>query len=227
MRKIVSSAIVLAALFPTLSTASGLGLYVPYSLGVKYDGTSTATILGNDVDADYDGTLKNGGGVGLAYDTNLGEDALYNYRIGLEFITPVDDRISDDFESSNISIIQTFGFGVFRTDLLRIWIGPRINLAYEWSDRAGVSTNGFEFGIAPAAGINVNINRALSLGFDLDYKFAAQAGASTYNNIDTVYAETRTGPTARFSVFWRFGESSSTAAKSVETQQALAPEEGI
>ena len=216
MKKFITSSALAVLVLPGLLNASGLGLYVPVSLGIDYSGTRTITsITGSDFDVDYDGTLGTNLGLGIAYDTNLGADSLFNYRLGVEYTSiDYDKRYVPD--GTNISLINTMGFGVFRNETIRVWIGPRLNVAYEWSDGdAGVlgtsSTSGVEVGIAPAAGINVNLGSAFTLAFDLDYKFAVQVGSTSYSNsisntVDSVYYEGRSGPTARFSLFWRFGE---------------------
>ena len=198
---------------PMALQASGMGIYVPYSFGDK----SSLTDDGNDFDVEYKGTA----GFGLLYDSNLGKDTLYNYRLGLEYLTPSTHKTSNDYgdfecqsecDFSRFNIVNTFGFGVFRTEMLRIWIGPRLNIAYMWdSGPHGYQEAAFEFGIAPAAGINVNIGPVVSLGFDLDYRFASIFGGYTGDDgfggtDDGSYSGGTTGVTARFSLMFRFGE---------------------
>lgn len=181
------------ALATTLS-AGGIGLYVPYSIGQTYDASYSDS-------PDVSGTLKNKTGLGFIYDSNPNGRGIYNYRFLFEYTNPIDKNVNDEFSSNNYTMMHTFGFGIVRTKVVRLWVGPRINIGYESYDKNGYSKSGIEVGIAPAIGINFNIASILSFSLDVDYKFDKQFGAYSYNTIlgdaSGTYSESRNGITAR------------------------------
>ena len=171
---------------PLFLNASGLAIYTPMGLGDSHAVTHSPT---TGVEREYDVDYKSPLGLGLAYDGNLGEDTLSNTRFSLEYT----EREVDSFNNfgcsgnceagSRINMVTTFGFGVLRTEMVRLWLGPRFNLAYNWHalDADDYSTGGLEIGVAPAVGINVNIGSHLSLAADVDYRWAGEFGAWTSN----------------------------------------------
>ena len=207
-------ALALLLAMPMVASAAGMGLYIPVGLG--YSGSYTrdydnSLIPNQDIDFDY----KASAGFGLAFDTNIGEDSLFNYRLGLEVMNQEIDQVDGasctgdcDF-GTRFNMVHTFGFGVLCTQTVRLWVGPRINVAFE-SDTGenGYTRAGFEFGIAPAVGVNVNLGRVVSLSADLDYRIATTAGAwdSDFAIDGGSYSGVTTGATARFYVLFRFGE---------------------
>jgi len=199
---------------PMSLSAAGMGVYVPVSAGgsgsltLDYDSDAVAD---RDIDIDY----KAAAGLGMAYDSNIGRDRLFNYRLGLEVMKRELEKVdgsscSGDCDlGTRINIVHTFGFGLLRTQTVRLWVGPRINMAYEWdSGDNGYSRIGFEFGVAPALGVNVNLSSVISLAADLDYRFASTAGAwdSDLPLDGGSYSGKKRGATARFYLLFRFGE---------------------
>ncbi len=187
---------------PMMLQAGGMGLYIPYSISHEVDGTSSPD---DDLpDSDYDFTFKDKAGIGLAYVTNLGKDKMFAYQFGFEYTQPQGEYSS--ISADKIDLINTLEFGVLNTKVVKLWIGPRINIGYKWYESSGYKRTGLEFGIAPAAGININIGRFFALTFDVDYKFAAGFGSFS-GAYDGVYTEQVKGATARFGVYLKFGES--------------------
>lgn len=197
---------------PLFLNASGLAIYVPYGLGDSHAVTNSPT---NGIETEYDVDYKSNLGLGLAYDGNLGEDSLSNTRFSLEYTKREVDTFANFGCTGNceagqrINLVSTFGFGLLRTEVVRLWLGPRFNLAYNWHSRDtnDYSTGGLEVGIAPALGINVNIGSHLSLAADVDYRWAGEFGAWTDNiGGSGTYTSSIQGATARVYVFFRFGE---------------------
>lgn len=211
MKKTVASIAAAMILTPMILQAGGIGVYIPYSMGHKTTGTMYSTLGTSDYDLDE--TLKDKAGIGLAFTSNLGKEDMFAYTLGLEYTTPQYDNSSPSVLSDSatkIGIINTFGFGVYGNEIIKLWIGPRINLGYETYDSNGYSRAGMEIGIAPATGINVNLPGNVSITFDLDYKFAWQGGSaggqsSAIDSFDA-YTSSPTGMTARLGVMYRFGE---------------------
>ena len=188
---------------PMTASASGVGVYVPVSVTHS---SSVAYDYEDDVDTDY----KPSAGFGFAFDSNIGMDKPYSYRLGLEYlnaeIDSTDSPYKEDF--SRFNIVNTIGYGLLRTKAVRLWAGPRINIAWNWrTDKADDYTEAaFELGIAPALGVNINLGPAVSLGADLDYRFAYIVGAWENDLTDDSYDGGANGLTARFYILFRFGE---------------------
>ena len=236
MSKMKKLAFALLLAVPMVASAAGMGVYVPFSVGDTVSVTNTV----DNYDIDYDTTnnMKSAVGIGLVFDSNLGKDKLFNYRVGLEYQSQSVDTGSfesgpeyscnDSFcDYSRINLVQTFGFGVLRTQTVRLWVGPRINLAmnYQSTDYdTGYYTNtyseaSFEIGIAPAVGVNVNLGRLVTLAFDVDYRFAGIVGAwDDGENFSGTYSGGAKGATARFSVLFRFGETFQPASAQTQDQ---------
>ena len=206
MKTVYKKVFFLLFVVPMLLNAEGLGVYIPFSVytqsDVSVDVVDSVT-NGRDVKADYAPSL----GLGVMYDTNVGENKLMNYRVGLEYMKlDVDsvDGSSSDQSGSRIDLTGTIGFGVIRGENLRLWVGPRMNFA--WNDEVGgvKKTDGaYEIGIGVALGINVELSRDLVMGADIDYREAllwgdTGSGKSFHGDIE--------GATARLSLIYMFGE---------------------
>jgi hypothetical protein len=202
MKKIATTLLVASLSMPIVVQAGGIGLYIPYSVGQSIEQTySYDNLLVSDVTFKDD--VDNNFGIGFAYDSNLGKDKSFNYRLGLEYMPR---KINGSDEGVKYSVINTFGFSIFRADMVRVWAGPRINIGYDAYDKSGFSRNGMEIGIAPVVGVNVNFGDYFALSFDVDYKYSAVVGGFE-TVIDTgTYTGTETGATARLTAFYRFGE---------------------
>lgn len=199
MKKKLLSLVVMA-LAPMMLSAGGIGLYIPYTASGSVSGTYTPDSYSySDVDYDYD--LQSSSGIGISFCTNLGKESIFGYQFALEVVHPQAESSSESADLSQM--LHTFEFGVVNNEVVKFWVGPRINFGiYNFDGSNGYNNSGVQFGIAPAAGININFNEYLALAFDLDYKFAIQ---STVDD-DGTYDETRTGVTARFGVYLKFGE---------------------
>jgi len=207
-------------LLPMTAQASGIGLYVPMAAS-----TSSST-EDNDINYTEDLVYKPGYGIGLVYDSNVGKDDMYAYRLGLEYLKMDIDTINGntyngDEKFTRFNMVNTFEFGLVTTKSIRFWAGPRINIAYQsYSYQSGTYSfdqSNVEFGIAPALGTNFNLGSIVSLGFDVDYRFTGLSGAWTAKDSqislddDGSYSGTGKGLTARLYLLFRFGEGHSDA----------------
>ncbi len=204
MKKSILS-LVASIVTPMMLQAGGVGVYIPYSLGIKSTGTIHTSDEFINPSISTDDTLKNKSGIGIALATNLGKDSVFGYKVGFEYTNPEAD-VAGAVAADKYALIQTLEFGVVNTDVVKVWLGPRFDIGYETlDDGRGFSRSGMEFGIAPAVGINVNIGDSVAIAFDIDYNFAWQGGSVTHTNFDA-YDASITGPTARLGVFYRWGE---------------------
>ena len=217
MKNLLLSALVAA---PLASSAAGMGIYIPFNITEteKHDFDSTYN-SGKTTDT-YE--YKTSPGFGVAFDSNIGKDKLYNYRLGLEYRNATLDTINNHsytgtYTKSMFNIVNTFGFSVYRNETVRLWIGPRLNIQFETSEHSrssNYSNSSFGIGIAPTAGVNVSLGKVVALAFDVDYHVAGIAGSHEYTTTDyygtttkhDAYSGTNTGITARFYVLLKFGE---------------------
>jgi hypothetical protein len=103
--------------------ATGIGLY-----GTGGVGASTWTYEGEKMS-----TTDYFGGGGLIIDTAAAKDTLFNYRFtfGYEQYFLRDPETDTTGKPINrFSISNTFGFGLWRAQNVRFWLGPRVGLHY-------------------------------------------------------------------------------------------------
>lgn len=208
--KKIALGLVAGIVAPIVLQAGGVGVYVPYSFGMKKSGTyagkynDTTYVYNSDVT--YDDELKNKAGLGIALATNVNQESVFGYKVAFELTNPEPDN-SFKQAGDKYALIQTLEFGVVNSSAFKLWLGPRFDIAYETYDDGVVSMSGLEFGIAPALGINVGLGDSFALTFDVDYSFAWQGGSMTSPAFDA-YDASVTGPSARLGVMFRWDEES-------------------
>ena len=201
----------LMLLLPLSLQAVGFGVYVPLSFAEKSSEDYTSSYSSTYPD-DYstNTTYKESVGVGLVFDTNIHKNRLFNYRLGIELLPrEIKDRngtsCQKGCEGTKLNFVHTFGFALIKNEKLRLWAGPRINLAlthYNGGYEGGFNS---EFGIAPVIGANYAVNKNISLSFDLDYRITQSSGNSgSYGNeYYDEYSGEREGATARFYLIFK------------------------
>lgn len=68
-------------------------------------------------------------GGGLILDTCVSEDKLFNYRLNLGYNRLIQ---SHEIKMHQLTWVNTFGFGILRTELIRLWLGPQLGMGYEF-----------------------------------------------------------------------------------------------
>jgi hypothetical protein len=159
--------------------------------------------------------------VGVSYDTNLAADRLINYRINANFQF-VEQKLNQgsikvDIDGTGFSVNQLLGFGLVRTPMFRLFMGPTIHLGFAGFDDddkvAGVKVNYeellFTAGIGPELGINYHVGRNLTVSVSGHYRYGFQLQGfdnplGNSNNSDGVFVghEHRVGVT--MAVYFRF-----------------------
>jgi len=216
--KKVALSLLMAA--PIMANAAGMGLYVPFNL------TETEKVEYDYTYGTYEFDYRPSAGIGIAFDSNIGRDRLFNYRFGFEYSkTKTDDWWGQDIATltkEKFNFVNTFGFGLVRTRDVRLWVGPRINIQFQNSqgelrnsvEYASIEQSSFGIGLAAAAGVNVNLGRVVSLAADLDYHAVTVAGTEDYTYYNSFgyyvsnsedFTGTNKGVTARFYLLFRFG----------------------
>ena len=200
-----------AIIAPMMLQAGGIGVYIPYTASVSVSGTNYSSSSYGSSDYDYSHDLDSTTGLGIALYTNLGKESIFGYQFALEFTNPTyTTKYGYTHEDKKIEMLHTFEFGIVNTEVIKVWLGPRINVGFQSYDNNGYTRNGLEIGIAPAVGINVNLGEYFAIVFDVDYKFAGGFGSydstSNYSTSSGTYDESVKGITARAGVVLKFGE---------------------
>ncbi len=156
----------LIIIFSTSLYAAGLGIAFRYGTGsVNYDL--------------YEGNT-NHFGINFVFDSNVAKRSVFNYRLnaGVEFFEQDYDVTYDygylyyDTEyNEGIRIItdHTFGFGIVKSRVVRLWLGPNIRFGFVAADESGLCVGG---GLT-ALGLNFNFGPVFTLGLETGYQFYA------------------------------------------------------
>ena len=189
---------------PLTSSAAGIGIYMVNVM--------------NERELEGDQAFGYSPGMGLSFDTNLGKNKVFGYRLNFEYYRASGTDIPTyynyngvlrpnrevDVSKNVFSIVNNINFGMYRSEHLRIWLGVSIgiqNIDYTSDNKVSSDPNDLYYDenyynslnleIGPVVGLNYNINESTSLGVDLSYGVL---------NFGTTSAK------ARVYAFWRFGE---------------------
>jgi len=221
-------------LLPLLIQAAGIGFSIPLNITEKERISYSDYRLDS---ATY--TYKPSTGLGFVFDTNVGKDRDFSYRLNLEYsLAEIDSSsrlYSDSYSKHKYSIVNTFGFSLYHNRYIRLWVGPRINLQIE---HASSSTNirhynSYGIGFAAAAGLNIRLTSKMALGVDVDYHGLRMLGGESYRDYDgatigdttyyTVLTGSNKGTTARFYFLVKFGEQYEQNKASTHTPSIIDP----
>jgi hypothetical protein len=194
--------------------AIGLGIYGTASKG-EYAWTYHIDEYPNiDVDSDVSKY-----GLGFVMDTCLAKDNLFNYRLNIGFsrLKIDNENSAPDMKGNEYFFNNSFGFGVFRSEIVRIWLGPQVGFGwisgeYELQSGSTDTENDFWtmfYALGVAAGINFNIEDIITLGVDGGYRYSKHAGIGHMDSISsTSFGLSSTGKEffANFSIMFRIND---------------------
>ncbi len=216
----------LALLLPIFGHAAGMGISVPYNI-TENERISYSSYDLHQTTFEY----KPSTGLGFLFDTNIGKDKDFSYRLNLEYsladIESSSRPYSDSFSKHKYSIINTFGFSIYHSPYIRFWVGPRILIQYEHvSSNAEIRRqNSYGFGFGVATGLNIHLGPKVSLGADIDYHGLYMIGGESYHigNQDyySVTAGRNKGATARFFLMLRIGETYEQNSRKKQTESVI------
>jgi hypothetical protein len=119
---VLLAGVTLLATSPAL--ALGFGAYFEYARGIGQIDVGSFNL-------DRDSNVYAGG---FALDTNVSRDSLFNYRLnlGYEYTSRPDQLVPSllglGSSQNGVSLNNMFGFGVYRSEHMRAWLGPSIRL---------------------------------------------------------------------------------------------------
>lgn len=141
---------------------------------------------------------RNEFGVGFSLDTNLARDRLFNYRLDLGFHAV-------DWANPNVITAggtgngygfmwnNAFGFGVFRNEHFRLWLGPagRLNFDYYSNSFTSIAdVADLQLGVGPEIGFNMHLGRhftsTLSVAYNYKWGWYVFPNGSTFAGNTTV-----------------------------------------
>jgi hypothetical protein len=119
------------------------------------------------------------GQYGILFDTNMAKNTMFNYRLNLGVdlsqVNFTDSGTPVTMDIWKIMFNNTFGFGMMRSQMMRLWVGPQVGfgIGFERTMPTAsyyVSNNGFiemDFYAGFAVGLNIHLMDSLSLCGDL------------------------------------------------------------
>jgi hypothetical protein len=172
---------------PAFSFAAGLGVYGSFDLG-----QARVTDKGSDLFL-WELTLyerkfwmrQERTDFGLVVDTTIAKDSLFNYRLNIgagfgqvgvkktqrELYFGILDygnpsiRAKYVFRIFDIQMFHSFGFGIVRTPLFRLWVGPQFGYGYADGGYGEVY-----FKLGPIIGLNFHVSEVVTLFFDAGFR---------------------------------------------------------
>ena len=110
---------------------------------------------------------------GFVLDTNVSIDSIFNYRLqlGIGFGTlSIDGRnYNDDIDLIEYSMYHSFGFGIIRSEKVRVWLGPQVGFGYASGKYSYAYESNKEYrevfvSLGAILGFNIHITNGISLG---------------------------------------------------------------
>jgi hypothetical protein len=168
--------------FPGISLSSGIGFsYISGSGKGDWKTKKDNTSWGWTSKAD-----RSSSGLGIFWDTNIGENRFFNYRLGLE-----SRQVKYEIKNSNLkydldslALLNSFGFSLWRSEHHRIWFGPQIIIT---KLKGFVNTNPdwkidlLGLGIGPVLGLNLNLNSKIAFAATTSYILGDYSGDGNDN----------------------------------------------
>ncbi len=147
-------------------------------------------------------------GFGIVMDTAAGADKLFNYRfnLGYEKLTFKDD--TGDLKLDSYVLDQDFGFGVLRSKITRLWLGPELRVSYTKGNDATYSDMEYKFwgfGIGPVAGIDFNLGDSVVLALKGGYLYTKYYGKMDSPGVSADYDLTETHAFGSVALIFKFG----------------------
>ena len=181
--------------------AFGIGPYVEFASGSGSFNEDGGQLYMTGDDGDIDVGVA---GFGVVMDTNLSRNRVFNYRLSLGYNTL---DYPDEIDGWRVSLDNTFGFGIVKTDRFRLWIGPQLHLSYgkmeiplyengysyyyydydnyfgDYYDELTDDVDVVGYGLGLVTGANINLPRVGS--------FCAELGVRYQGNATDTYEEER------------------------------------
>jgi hypothetical protein len=129
---------------------------------------------------------------------------VFNYRlnVGYERIHE-ESRSGVEVISNGGALSNTFGFGIVRTDTMRVWLGPALRLGFDVRENTSGDVWDFDFGGGPVVGVNFHLGDRVSIGLTGGYHYMYTVRFSDPYYFDNTYDNGQHLGFVRFTVFLR------------------------
>jgi len=198
-----------------VSNSFALGLGVTYGTGSgsgEFDPDADIFDEYEDDSSDYDAPSfdidTSYSGFGFVLDTNVSKDALFNYRLDLQYGTfTYENDYGWEIDLDQFTMDHTFGFRIYRNELVRIWLGPQIRLSYATGDyKNRIDYTQYGFGIAPVVGVNFNPGKVVSPALTVGYRYQGIYGTRDGGGTDDDYTATDSALFLNLTLLFRLNE---------------------
>lgn len=166
MKKIAMlSVCLILLLWGTSAMAVGMGPYFGFNYSMLDD-----SVFGSSYDVNINHYV-----FGFALDTCTSQDSLFNYRFNIGF-NLADLKTSRSGRSSSYTgygfdMKHTFGFGIVRNSVARLWAGPAIGMHFDMFSEGGNDLYTVGGGAGPVLGANFHLGGGFSLGVSAGYMY--------------------------------------------------------
>lgn len=152
---------------------------VGFGGSVQGEGGSTEWTLEPDMgpDLELDSDVRRGT-IGFVMDTVVAGNELFNYRLNAALGSfDVDfELFSEDLELRGLTADNYFGFGVFRSESVRLWVGPMARIGFYVGEIGREDALAVEFAAGGALGVNIHTGNRFSLGITAGFVGSGFAG---------------------------------------------------
>lgn len=113
--------------------AYGVGFYTTGKVGDTFLNLSNGVNYGNH--------LNYGIGCGFVYDSAVASTDRFNYRLnaGYENLISTNAPLFSDKSMNRVTLSNTFGFALYTSKSVRVWMGPQVELACQFAERTWTS----------------------------------------------------------------------------------------
>ncbi len=185
----------------TCAMAVGLGFYgdLPIQEGFADNTSKPKGHYNGDVEYRFD-TDNDNRSLGFVLDTALARDALFNYRLNLGYGKwNWKKEAGGKLKLNAYTMDHTFGFGVYRNQFVRLWLGPQLRFAVangDYIDSSGNKDRDWDYsyvgiGVGPVFGLNVNPGDRFTASLTIGYRFMRYYGEDDYKGNTSNYHESK------------------------------------
>ena len=173
----------LALLFVVVSILAGSSqaLAIGFGAHIRLESGSGDWTFDDFIEPDQDADFSRFA-TGFVLDTAPAEDELFNFRLqisGVKLDSEFDQPSPGEFDFSGVTFTNSFGFKLYRSETVRLWLGPQVRAGFHFGELEGMFANDafvFEFGVGGVFGANFNVNDTFTVGLEAGHRWIGYAG---------------------------------------------------
>jgi hypothetical protein len=200
--------------------ALGIGAYGTFS----YTDACWEDLTNSSINGDL---LHYFAGGGLVIDTAVAKKNIFNYRmnLGLGQIwekAKESDPFDEDLSGIEGEFINSFGFGIVRIPLFRLWLGPQLGIRFAHFDYPGnLDVDRLTFLPGAVLGFNINIGDLFTISLDGGFRYNLGVTFYTSDDVlnDRVYSSLGPEGFVNLSVIFRIDDTMASEKKSSSSEK--------